>query len=183
MSDKIIRVGDFPIGEEERRAVSDVFDAGKISEGEFTKRFEVEFAKKNGNRYCVAVSSGTSALIAGLMSLIYSGKIKKGSKVITTPLTYISTVNAIVLAGLEPVFVDIEESGLNISAAKIEKLLEKGSAEEYSLILPVHLMGYPCDMKRINEIAEKYGLLVFEDAAQAHGTKIGDKKTGNFSIM
>ncbi len=179
----MITVGDFRIGEEEKKIINEVLESGRISEGKYVKKFEMEFAKKIGVKYCVALSSGTSALIAGLIALIYSGKIKKGSKVITTPLTYIATVNAIVLCGLEPVFVDISDDNFNVTPENIEKLLINSDTKDISLILPVHLMGYPCDMVKINEIAQKYDLLIFEDTAQAHGTKINGKNTGTFSII
>lgn len=179
----MITVGDFRIGEEEKKIINEVLDSGRISEGKYVKKFEIEFAKKIGTKYCVALSSGTSALIAGLLALIYSNKIKRGTKVITTPLTYIATINAIVLCGLEPVFVDISEDNFNITPENIQKLLKNNNAEDFSLILPVHLMGYPCDMNKINEIANKYNLFVFEDTAQAHGTKINGKNTGTFSVI
>ncbi len=179
----MITVGDFRIGAEEKEVINEVIKSGRISEGKYVKKFELEFAKKVGVKYCVALSSGTSALIAGLLSLIYSGKIKKGSKVITTPVTYIATSNAIMLCGLEPVYVDIDSKTFCITPENIEKLLKISDPEEYSLILPVHLMGYPCDMEEIVKIAQKYNLLVFEDAAQAHNTKIKGKNVGTFSIM
>jgi dTDP-4-amino-4,6-dideoxygalactose transaminase len=179
----MITVGDFRIGKEEKDIINEVLDSGRISEGKYVKKFEIEFAKKIGTKYCVALSSGTSALVAGLLALIYSGKIKKASKVITTPVTYIATINAIVLCGLEPVFVDISRDNFNITPENIENVLKNSKAGEFSLILPVHLMGYPCDMSVINQIAQKYNLLVFEDTAQAHGTKINGKNTGTFSIM
>jgi len=179
----VITVGDFRIGEEEKKVINEVLDSGKISEGKYVKKFEIEFARKVGTKYCVALSSGTSALIAGLLSLIYSGKIKKGSKVITTPVTYIATSNAIMLTGLEPVYVDIDSKTFCITPTNIENLLKNSKKDEYSLILPVHLMGFPCDMVEIQKIAQKYNLLIFEDAAQAHNTKINGKNAGTFSIM
>ncbi len=179
----MIHVGDLRIGVEEREALIKVIDSGKITEGPMVRRFEQEFAANTGVKYCIAVSSGTSALIAGLMSLIYSGRIKKGTKVITTPLTYISTVNAVVIAGLEPVFADIGKGSFNITPETIEAKIRETGPEGYSLILPVHLMGYGCDMEGIRRVADKYNLLVFEDAAQAHGTQISGKNAGQFSIM
>ncbi|MEI7640412.1 MAG: DegT/DnrJ/EryC1/StrS family aminotransferase [bacterium] len=179
----MITVGDFRIGPEEKKIINEVLDSGRISEGKYVKKFEMEFAKKIGTKYCVAVSSGTSALIAGLLALIYSGKIKPGTKVITTPITYIATSNAILLAGLKPVFVDIDPETFCITPAAIRKVLEEGNPKEFSLILPVHLMGYTCDMEGINKIAKEYGLLTFEDAAQAHGSKINGKNAGTFSVM
>ena len=179
----MITVGNFRIGDEERKIINEVLASGRISEGKFVKRFEREFAKKVGRKYCCVLSSGTSALIAGLLSLIYSGRIKKGSKVITTPVTYIATSNAIVIAGLKPYYVDIDRDTFCIIPEKIEELIKEEGEDDFSLILPVHLMGYPCDMDEINNIAKKYNLLVFEDAAQAHNTKYKGKNVGTFSIM
>jgi dTDP-4-amino-4,6-dideoxygalactose transaminase len=179
----MIHVGDMKIGAEEKAAINAVLDSGHISEGKCVRQFEREFAAKIGTRQSIAVSSGTAALISGLLALIYSGKIKKGSSVITTPVTYISTVSAIVLSGLKPVFADLAPGSLNIGPGQIEEAIKREGADKCSLILPVHLMGYPCDMIQINKIAVKYGLLVFEDAAQAHGTKINGINVGNFSII
>lgn len=181
---RIIQVGYFRIGAEERRAVLEVLDSGRISEGKKVREFELQFAKFIGTKYAIALSSGTSALVAGLLALIHSGKVKAGSKVITTPLTYVATSNAIVRSGLEPVYVDIDRRTFGITAENIEKHLKNvENPEEYSLILPVHLMGYPCDMDRINEVAKKYGLLTFEDSAQAHGSLYKGKKTGSLSLL
>jgi hypothetical protein len=104
---KRISVGDFQINEEEKAAIYEVLDAGRISEWKKVKEFEKLFADYIGTKHCITVNSGTSALIIGLSALINDPrfpKIRKGSKVITTPLTYVATTNAIVLTGLEPVF-------------------------------------------------------------------------------
>lgn len=181
-----ISVGDFRIGEEERRAVLEVLDSGRISEGKKVREFELNFAKYIGTKHCIALSSGTAALIAGLTALIYNKrfpKIKKGSKVITSPVTYIATSNAIVLSGMEPVYVDIDLQTFTLIPDQIEDLLKKHNPKDYSIILPVHLMGYPNDMDAINTLAEKYGLVTFEDSAQAHGSMYKGKKTGSLSLL
>jgi CDP-6-deoxy-D-xylo-4-hexulose-3-dehydrase len=181
-----IPVGDFKIGEEEKKAIIDVLDSGKISEGKRVKEFEIEWAKFVGTKYAICLSSGTAALIAGLTALKYRKdlNIKPNSKVITTPLTYIATSNAISLSGFEPVYVDINKETFGITPEAIKELLEKADdPSEYSIILPVHLMGYPCDMKAINKIAKEYGLITFEDSAQAHGTTYEGKKTGSLSLL
>lgn len=186
MSKKIILVGDYIIGDEEKQAIMDVLDTGRISEGKTVSRFEKEFAKIIGTKYCVLVNSGTSALIAALTALIYDErypKIKKGAKVITTPTTYIATSNAIKLAGLEPVYVDVHLETFDIIADQVETLLAGGNSDEYCMILPVHLMGYPADMDRLNEIAKRYELVTFEDTAQAHGTKYKGRNTGTLSLL
>ena len=181
-----VRVGDFRLGEEERKAINDVLDSGKISEGEKVREFEKEWANFIGTKYSIAVSSGTSALIAGLIALRYREElgINKGTKVITAPITYISTSNAIVLSDFELVYVDIDRETFGITPENIKAHLEQiDDTNEYSLILPVHLMGYPCDMDEINKIATEYGLYTFEDSAQAHGTIYKGRKTGSLSLL
>ncbi len=180
-------VGDFRIGEEEKRIINEVLDSGRISEWKKVKEFEQEFSKYIGGKYCVAVSSGSAALMVGLLALInHPGfpKIKKGSKVITTPLTYIATVNALVLCGLQPVFVDVDLKKYSILPDQIAKLLEQSNdRDEYSMILPVHLNGYPCEMDVINKIAEQYDLAVLEDSSQAHGSLYKGQKVGSLSNL
>jgi len=182
-----VSVGDFQICAEERAAINEVLDAGRISEWKKVNEFEKLFADYVNMKHCVAVHSGTSALIVGLSALIYDSrfpKIKKGSKVITTPLTYVATINAIVLTGLEPVFVDVDPYSFSILPQKIEEHLEGvNDPENYSIILPVHLMGYPCDMDEINRIAGKYDLIVLEDSAQAHGSLYNGQNTGSLSLL
>lgn len=179
-------VGDFTIGKEEKRAVNEVLDSGRISEGAKVREFEKTFAQYIGTRHAVAVSSGTAALMTGMAALTHheTMKVKRGTKVITTPLTYIATSNALVTTGFEPVFVDVDPQTFLITPESIERHLESvDDSEQYSCILPVHLMGYPCDMDKINRIAKKYGLVTFEDSAQAHGTVYKGRKTGSLSAL
>lgn len=181
-----IFVGDFRIDEDERKAILEVIEGGRISEWKKVKEFERLFAGYISTKYCLAVSSGTSALIVGLLALLYDErfpKAKKGAKIITSPVTYISTVNAIVLAGFEPVFVDIDKRTFKLDVGQIEDILKKENPNDYAGILPVHLMGYPNDMDEINTIADRYGLFVFEDSAQAHGTMYNGKKTGSLGLL
>lgn len=181
-----VRVGDFRIGNEEKKAINDVLDSGKITEGEKVREFEKEWAYFIGTKYAIAVNSGTSALIASLTALKYHKNldIEKDTKIITSPVTYIATTNAIVLSGFEPVFVDIDRETFGITPKSIKAHLEQvKDISEYSLILPVHLMGYPCDMDEINKIANEYGLYTFEDSAQAHGTIYKGRRTGSLSLL
>lgn len=181
-----VNVGDFRLGDEEKTAIINVINKGRISEGEKVREFEKNFADYIGTKYSIALSSGTSALMAGLTALKYHPdfSIKPGTKVITTPITYIATSNAIITTGFEPVYVDVDRETFGITPDDIKAHLEEqGDTTNYSLILPVHLMGYPCDMSEINNIAKKYGLLTFEDSAQAHGTVYEGKKTGSLSLL
>jgi CDP-6-deoxy-D-xylo-4-hexulose-3-dehydrase len=182
-----VSVGEFRIDDAERSAINKVLDSGRISEGEMVRKFEVEWARYIGTEYSVALNSGTSALIAGLTALKHNQqdpKIRKNTKIITTPISYVATSNAIVLSDFEPVYVDVHKDTFCITPENIKTYLDNvDDPEEYSLILPVHLMGYPCDMDGINKIAKEYGLFVFEDSAQAHGTLYKGKKVGSLSLL
>jgi len=112
---------------------------------------------------CIAVNNGSSAIIAPLWSL----GLEPGDEVITTPFTFISTVTSIIIAGGTPVFVDINEHDSLINADKIESAI----TSKTKAIMPVHLFGRVCDMKRINEIAEKHELVVIEDTSQSFGAE------------
>jgi len=117
---------------------------------------------------CIAVNNGTSALIACTWSMDLS----PADEIITTPFTFIATSNSILIGGAKPVFVDIDPKTYLIDANKIEE-----SITEYTkAIMPVHLYGRICDMKKINKIAEKYNLVVIEDTAQAFGALTKCKK-------
>ncbi|MBI4447491.1 DegT/DnrJ/EryC1/StrS aminotransferase family protein [Candidatus Woesearchaeota archaeon] len=181
---KRVSVGDFRLGEEEKKAIMDVLDSGRISEGPKVREFEREWAKFVGTKHAVLVSSGTAAIMCGLTALKYYKNIEDCSKVITSPTTYIATSNAIVASKLEPVYVDVDKENFCITAENIKELLENANQGGYSIILPVHLMGYLSDMKKINGLAKKYGLFTFEDASQAHGTENEDvKKAGSQSLL
>jgi len=178
-----IPVGDFKIGSEEIAAVNEVLESGHITEGVSSKAFEKEFAKFLGVKHTVALNSGTSALIAGLEALKHIES-RLGTLVITSPLSYVATSNAIVKSGLNPVYGDVDPQTFVITPQSISQLLEDADdASRFSIILPVHLMGYPCDMEAINRIARNYGLQVFEDSAQAHGTLYKGKRTGSLSLL
>ncbi|MBT9173996.1 MAG: GDP-perosamine synthase [Syntrophomonadaceae bacterium] len=181
-----VRIGDIVIGEDEKMAVNEVLASGRLSEGPKVKEFESLWSRYIGTEYCVAVNSGTSALLAGLFALLADNryrKVKKGAKVITSPVTYVATSNAIVLAGMEPVYAEINPATFALDVEQVEDLLKAQNQDEYAVILPVHLMGYPNDMDSINYLAEKYNLVVFEDAAQAHGSLYKGKKVGSLSLL
>jgi dTDP-4-amino-4,6-dideoxygalactose transaminase len=140
--------------------------------GSQVQAFEEEFAQFCETKYCVAVSSGTDAL---RFALIAAG-IGSGDEVITVPNTFIATTEAISQTGAIPAFVDIDEQTYNMDPNKLEDYLRKRyalgamrSASRPRAVLPVHLYGQPADMDSILEIADRYGLIVIEDACQAHG--------------
>lgn len=179
-----VYVGDFRLYEEEKQSIYEVLDSGHISEGKKVAEFEKKWAKFVGTKYCIATSSGAGALIAGLAAVKYLKGLKDGTKVITTPLTYIATSSAISAVGLEPVYVDVDRETFCITPENIRAVLDRtDDSDKYAIILLVHLMGYATDMDEVNRIAEEYGLITFEDSAQAHGTIYNGKKTGSLSLL
>ena len=180
-----VRVGDFKLGHKEIAAITEVLDSNHITEGRKVAVFERNFSQYLGVKDTVLVNSGTSALITGLNALGYvKPDVRPNTHIITTPLTYIATTNAIILSGFKPSFVDVDKETFNITPESIETHLESiDDISGYSVILPVHLMGYPVDMDSINRIARKYSLVVFEDSAQAHGSLYKGRMCGSMSTV
>lgn len=160
------------IGEAEKQAVMAVLDSGMLAQGPRTAAFEERFAAVCGVKHAVAVSSGTTALHIALLA----NGIGPGDEVITTPFTFIASVNSIIYTGARPVFVDIDPETFNINP----DLLAAAITPRTKAIMPVHLYGYPCDMDTIMAIADQYGLAIIEDAAQSIGAAYKGKITGSF---
>lgn len=165
------------IGKKEIEAVVKVLESGILTHGlgmgPMVKKFEKEFAKFVEAKHAIAVNSGTAALHLALTA----AGIKNGDEVILPSFTFVATAEVIVMAGAKPVFVDIEPETYNISPEKIEKAITKRT----KAIIPVDLYGLPANMQPIKEIAEKHGLLIIEDAAQAHGAGYKGKPPGAFA--
>ncbi len=179
-----VRVGDFVLGDKEKKAIMAVLDSGRISEGEQVHKFERQWSSFIGVKSCVATSSGAGALIAGLEALKHLRGYRPGMKVITTPLTYIATSSAISKVGFDPVYVDIDRDSFGITPEAIEDHLENAdNTKDYAMIVPVDLMGFPVQIDRINAIAGKYGLDVLEDAAQAHGSVYEGHRCGSQALI
>ena len=160
------------IGEEEKKAVLEVLNSGRLAQGEKVAEFERNFADYIKVKHAIAVNSGTSALHAALLAC----RVKQGDEVITTPFSFIATANAILYCQAKPVFVDIDEKTFNINPEEIkEKITKKTKA-----LVIVHLYGLSCEMRVIKEICEDYKLLLIEDACQAHGAEYKGKKVGSF---
>ena len=162
------------IGREERKAVNRVLKSGGLAQGPEVAAFEKEFSSHVAGRHSVALNSGTSALH---MAFLAAG-IKPGDEVIVPSFSFAATANSVALAGAVPVFVDVEENHFNLDPSKIEAAITKKTRA----IMPVHLYGHPADMVAITEIAKKHDLLVFEDAAQAHGAKVNGIPVGAWGI-
>jgi dTDP-4-amino-4,6-dideoxygalactose transaminase len=151
-------------------AVKGVLDSGQYILGEEVAAFEREFAAYCGGRHAIAVNSGTSALHLALLA----AGVGPGHEVITVPFTFVATVAAVGYCGARPVFVDIDPRTLTIDPDRIEAAITPRTRA----ILPVHLHGRPADLGPIREIARRRGLLVIEDAAQAHGAEYQGKRIG-----
>jgi perosamine synthetase len=169
---KMIPIAKPIIDEDEISAVVAVLRSGILAQGKKVEEFERTFASFVGTKYAIAINSGTAALHIALLA----HGIGAGDEVITSPFTFIATANSILFTGAKPVFADIEEETFNIAPDNIdEKITPRTKA-----IMPVHLYGQPCEIKRIMEIADAHRLAVIEDACQAHGAEYEGKKVGSF---
>jgi len=156
-------------------AVARVLESACYVLGDEVDAFEREFADYCGVRHAVAVNSGTSALH---LALLCAG-VGPGDEVITTPMTFVATTAAIAYVGAKPVFVDIDPHTRNIHAHGITAKITRRT----KAILPVHLHGLMADMEPIAQIARDHGLIVIEDAAQAHGAEYDGKHPGGFGEL
>lgn len=158
------------IGEDAIADVADSIRSGWLAMGPKTIKFEENFAKYTGASYALSVNSATAGLHTALMAL----GIGPGDEVITTPMTFAATVNAILFVGAKPVLVDIDRNTLDIVPENIEKALTPRTRA----LIPVHFAGLPCDMDKIEAIAEKHGLAIVEDSAHALGASYKGRKIG-----
>ncbi len=153
-----------------------VLHHGQYILGPEVTELEQRLAAYTGAAHCITAASGTDALLISLMAL----GIGPGDEVITTPFTFVATVEVIVLVGATPVFVDIEPETCNIDA----RLIEAKISDHTKAIMPVSLYGQPADMDAINAIAERHGgIPVIEDAAQSFGATYKGRKSGNLSTL
>jgi len=165
------------IGEEEIAEVIDTLRSDWITTGPKVRRFEEEFATFIGAPAALALNSCTAAMHVALATL----GIGPGDAVITTPMTFCSSVHVIEHVGARPILVDVEPDTLNICPEKIEEALQseiRNPKSEIRAILPVHLYGHPCDMDAILEIAHQHNLAVIEDAAHALPAKYKGRTIG-----
>ena len=160
------------MGPEERDRVWDAMASSSLAQGPRVRELEEAFAAFVGARHAVATSSGTTALH---LSLLGYG-VGPGDEVVTVPFTFIASANSVLYTGARPVFVDVHEETFTIDT----HLIEDAITPRTKAIMPVSLYGLPAPMTAISEIAERHGLAVVEDACQAHGAAIGDRKSGTW---
>ena len=164
------------LGEDERKAVDAVIASGMVAQGPQVHSFEEEFsAQVVDGVECVAVNSGTSALHIGLLA---SG-VGAGDEVIVPSFTFAATGNSVALTGAKPVFADVDPNTFCLDPASVEASI----TENTKGILPVHLYGLPANLDEIRVIADKHGVQLFEDCAQAHAASINGKHVGTFGTF
>ena len=163
------------IGEKEVAYVLDSVRSGWVSSlGPYIENFEKQFAAYCGTRFALTTSNGTTGLH---LALVASGVVA-GDEVIVPDLTFVATANAVAYIGATPVLVDVDSETLCISPDSIRRAITPRTRA----IVPVHLYGHPADMDEINSVAKKHGLVVIEDAAEAHGAEYNGKRVGSLGL-
>ncbi len=176
----------------EKKYVNECIESTFVSSvGEFVNKVEEKLCEITGSKYAIATVNGTSALHIALKLV----GVRENTEVITQPLTFVATCNAIKYCGAEPVFVDVDKKTLGMSAENLEHFLEKYAEKkgnkvfnkitkkEITAIVPMHTFGHPCEIDKIVEIASEYNLPVVEDAAESLGSLYKGKHTGTFGVL
>jgi perosamine synthetase len=170
----VIAISSVVFGEDVEREVLDTLRSGIVAQGPKVKRFEEQFAELVGAGHAVAVNNGTTALGAALEIQ----DLQPGDEVLTSPFTFVATLNAILDAGAIVRFADISADDFNIdpvdAAARI--------TDRTAVLMPVHLYGQSADMAAIGDLAQQHGLAIVEDAAQAHGATFDGRGVGTFGL-
>ncbi len=169
-----INIAQPDIGDEEIQKVAEILKSGTLASGPQVKEFEKQFAAFVGTERSLAVSSGTAALMIAMQAI----GIGPGDEVITVPFTFIATVNSILYAGAQPVFVDVLETDFNMNPSALESAITPHT----KAVLPVDLYGQTADMAPIIVLCQKRGLVLIEDACQAHGARYQGQMAGGFGI-
>jgi len=173
----------------EKKYLNDCIDSTFVSSvGQYVDRFEKDFAKIVGSKYAVATVNGTAALH---ISLILAGG-KKDDEVITQPITFVATCNAISYIGAKPVFVDVDLDTMGLSPQALKNFLEvncgiidgkcinKTTGRQVKACVPMHTFGHPCKIDEIKEICDAWHIVLVEDAAESLGSYYKGKHTGTF---
>ena len=176
----------------EKKYLNDAIDSSFVSSiGEYVNRFEEKMAEITGAKYAVAVVNGTAAL---QVAMRLAG-VERGDYVITTPLTFIATVNAMTYLGADPIFLDVDENNLGLDPRKLKEFLEefcelrdgetflKADGRRVSAIVPVHIFGHPCRIDEIVDVGNQFSVPVVEDSAESLGSFWKKKHTGTFGKL
>lgn len=173
-----IPFGTVTITDRSKELIAEALENCRVSSGRYVREFEKRFASLIGTKEAVALSTGTDADALAL-AVLHDFGAKRGDEVIVPALSFVATGNAVLQAGLTPVFVDVDRFTLNIDPALIEDRI----TERTRAIMPVHLMGKPADMDAILDIAKRRRLYVIEDAAEAHGAVYRGRNVGAIGDM
>ncbi|WP_101758456.1 LegC family aminotransferase [Oceanicoccus sp. KOV_DT_Chl] len=176
----------------EKKYVLETIDSTFVSSvGEFVDRFEKMFADYVGGKYAVATVNGTAALHVCLLM----AEVVANDEVITQPLTFVATCNAISYCGAIPVFIDVDRDSMGLSADKLAEWLaanaeirgnecfNRRTGRRIKACVPMHTFGHPARIEKIKTVCDQYGVVVVEDAAESLGSFVGDKHTGAFSEL
>jgi perosamine synthetase len=167
----MISISDPLIGEAEEKLVLDVLRSGRLVKGPMVEQFEAAVGEVTGTRHVIAVNNGTSALIAALMG----NDLGPGDEVITSPFTFVATLNAVLHVGATVRFVDVGDD-FTIDPGQLAAAI----GPRTRAVVPVHLYGCPAAMHEIEAVVADRGIVVVEDAAQALGARLGDRPVGSF---
>ena len=170
----MIPISKVKFGAKEKALIWEVLNSGVVAQGPKVLRFENEFAAMCDAKHAIAVNNGTTSLVASLQVL----DLEPGDEVITSPFTFIATLNAILEAGATAVFADINDYDFNLNSESVEACITPRTR----VIMPVNLYGQMADMSSIMKIAQKHKLRVIEDSAQSHGATQHGKKSGSFDL-
>lgn len=173
-SQQVIPIAKPLISDDEKRRVLDVLDSGRLVAGRWVGEFERDFSAYIGAAHGIATSSGTTALAV----VLEVAGIGAGARVITTPFSFGATANTILHRGAHPVFADINPRTYNLDPGAVEDVLDRTPG--VAALLVVHLYGLPCPMDAFERLARERGLVLLEDAAQAHGAAFAGRRVGTF---
>ncbi|HIP14920.1 MAG TPA: LegC family aminotransferase [Sulfurimonas autotrophica] len=176
----------------EKKYLNECIDSTFVSSvGKYVDMFEEKFAKYVGSKYAVATVNGTSALHIALLL----ANVTRGDEVITQPLTFVATCNAISYCGAKPVFIDVDRETLGMSVKSLAEFLDKNCTIEdeqcintatnktIKACVPMHTFGHPCEIDKIKEICDKWHIALVEDAAESLGSYYKRKHTGTFGKL
>jgi len=172
-----IGVGYASVTEIEKKYVLEALENQRLSQGKFVAAFEKKFSAMHGHKYGIMCNSGTSALHLALEALREVDGWTDETEVLVPAITFIATSNAVMHAGMKPVFVDVDPVTYNMAPNEIERHI----TDKTRCIMPVHCFGMPCDMEKIVPIAKKHGLRIIEDCAEAHFAKVDGQTVGSYS--
>lgn len=161
------------LGEEERHAVLEVLASGQLAQGPRVAEFERAFARYIGTRHAIAVANGTAALVVALQA----HGVGPGDEVVTTPFSFIATATSILACGARPIFADVDPYDLNLDPAAVERAL----TPQTRAVVVAHLYGHPARVTELAELCRSRGIVLIEDAAQAHGAEHQGRRVGSFA--